>query len=66
MDARSSLTPWQREMVERLLDGVPQSLLVSRGRRAGWTTMLSVVEDALKWRGPWPFILWDGKTYDPD
>lgn len=60
------LTAWQRDMVTALVGRVPKALVVGHGRRAGYTTLLTVVEDILKWRGPGPMTLWDGAVYDPD
>ena len=60
------LTPWQKQIAEHLIAKTPRHLLVNRGRRVGWTVMLRHVEEALKWRGPGPLHLWDGRWFDPD
>lgn len=63
-DPQNRLMPWQRHMAKVLMTGVPVSSLVDRGRRAGWTTLLQVVEECLKDRYSSRLTLWDGKRYD--
>ena len=58
------LMPWQRTLMRELLGGVCVKTLRGRGRRAGYTTMLQRLEEALKDRDS--VYLWDESLMPPE